>query len=393
MKTLAKDIYYVGVCNPTLRIFDIIMETKYGTTYNAYLIKDKHNTLIDTVHSRFDKDYINNIEEILPVSEIKYLVCNHAEPDHTGSISLLLDKNPNITIIGTNAALKNIGQIVNRPFNSLVVKDGDTLNIGENTLKFISAPNLHWPDTMFTYLESRKIIFTCDFLATHYGEPDIFDTTLKYKEKFISVIKDYYDAIFSPFKKFVLQGLDKIAALDIDIVAVSHGPILTEQKDYIMTKYREWSQDTLEPMSATIAYVSAYCYTKRLAETFEKELNALGVKTYIFDAVETDTDTILKAIEKSKLILLGSCTINRDALKPILDILSNLDAISNKGKNAFAFGSYGWSGEAVDNIEARLTGLGLKIASPGLKVLLQPTQTDFDTVKTIAKDLVEKAFK
>jgi flavorubredoxin len=366
------------------------METKYGTTYNAYLIKDKNNALIEAVLEKFSDNYIQNIAKVAPISSIKYLICNHTEPDHTGSISKLLELNPDITIVASAAGIRNITQIINKPFKSIAVKDGDELDLGNNKLKFISAPNLHWPDSMFTYIKEQKIVFTCDFLGSHYAEEDIIDKDLKYPDKYFSVIKDYFDAVMSPFKPWIIKGLDKLQELDIDIIATSHGPILKKYKDYVINLYREWSQDTLEPKSATIAYVSAYGYTKKIAQAFEKELNDLGVKTYIFDIIHSSPQDILSAIERSKLTLIGSPTVNKDALKPVWDILSLISPITIKGKTAFAFGSYGWSGEACPNLEARLKSLGFAIGSPYLRFLFAPTQDDYQMISQTAKILAEK---
>lgn len=387
MKEITNDIFYVGVCNPTLRIFDVIMETKYGTTYNAYLIKDHNNALIEAVYEKFADNYIHNIEEIVPISSIKYIICNHTEPDHTGSISKLLQLNPDITIVATAAGIKNITQIINTPFKFVAVKEGDELDLGNNKLRFISAPNLHWPDTMFTYIKEKRIVFTCDFLGTHYAETDIFDKDLKYPEKYKSVIKDYFDAVMGPFKPWILKGLEKLSDLEFDIVATSHGPILTEYIDYVRELYKTWAQDSVEPKSAVIAYVSAYGYTKKMAEAFEKELNVIGIKTKTFDIIYSSMQDILAAIESSKLILIGSPTINRDALKPVWDVLSHISPINTRGKIAFAFGSYGWSGEACPNIESRLKSLGFTIGSPYFRVLFSPSQSDYETIAHTAKML------
>lgn len=387
MKQIAKDIYYVGVCNPTLRIFDVVMETKYGTTYNAYLIKDQNNALVEAVFEKFTENYIQNIEKIVPISSIKYLICNHTEPDHTGSISKLLQLNPDITIVASAAGIKNIAQIINMPFKSIIAKDGDELDLGNNKLKFISAPNLHWPDTIFTYIKEQKLLFTCDFLGTHYAETDILDKDLKYPEKYFSVLKDYFDAIMSPFIPWVIKGLDKIKALDVEIIATSHGPILTEYKDYVINQYTNWAQDSLDPKSAVILYVSAYGYTKQIAQAFEKELTDLGIKTQSYDIIYSSIQDILSAIESSKLVLVGSPTINRDALKPVWDVLALICPITTKGKIGFAFGSYGWSGEACPNIESRLKSLGFAIGSSYLRLLFAPSQNDYDTIANTAKTL------
>lgn len=393
MYKLTQDIYAVGVINPTVRVFDVIMRTEYGTTYNSYLIDDAKTVLIDAVHIKFHKESLQNVRKILADRPLDYLVCNHAEPDHTGSIIKLLEVYPDVTIVGSPAAIKNIGAISNCKFNSLTVKDGETLELGANTLKFISAPNLHWPDTMFTYVERQKVIFTCDFFGAHYAEAAVLDTELKYPDKYWSSLKGYFEAIFVPFKKFVRAGLDKINALDIEMVATSHGPVLTEFFGKVKELFAEWSRDISEPDSAAIIYVSAYCYTKYMAEQINTSLQELGIKTYLFDVIESDMDEILCAVEKSPLLFFGSPTINKDALKPVWDVISLMDPISNRGKTALTFGSYGWSGEACANLNARLNGIGIKTPLDSVKANFMPDENDYAVLRERVGSLVQATKK
>lgn len=163
---IADNVYYVGVSNPTLRVFDIIMCTEYGTTYNSYLVKGADKTaLIDGAHKGFEANFQENVEAITDFANIDYMVVNHTEPDHSGAIRLVIEKNPDIVVYGTAACLKNLDNIVRLPFNRVAVKDGDTLELGGKTLTFCVSPNIHWPDTMMTYLAEDKILFSCDFLA------------------------------------------------------------------------------------------------------------------------------------------------------------------------------------------------------------------------------------
>lgn len=387
MKQLKDSIYSVGVINPNLRVFDIIMKTEYGTSYNSYLIKGEKIALVETVHDRFSDSYFENIREIAPVEEIEYIIFNHTEPDHSGSLMKLLEINPKIKVIGSTAAIKNLTSITNVSFNSMAVKTGDSLDLGNDiVLEFISAPNLHWPDSMFTYVKSKKTVFTCDFLGAHYCEPKMTDDDLTYPEAYWNSFKNYYTAIMGPFKKFVLDGLNKLSALDFDMVCTSHGPVLKNEYPKAIELYREWSTLPTHEKTATIFYVSAYGYTKMMAEALEKAMNDNGVNTKAYDIIEHSYSELAEKIECSDALLFGSPTINRDALKPIWDLLSITDAISNRGKPTLIFGSYGWSGEACKLLEERARGLSLKVFEKSPRVIFKPTENDLKELETVAKD-------
>lgn len=389
-KKLKDNIYSVGVLNPGLRVFDIIMLTKYGTTYNAYLVKGEKTALIETVHENSFDEYLENIEALVDIKDIDYIILNHTEPDHTGSVRRILEINPNITVISTAPGNKYVSGISNSKISSKIVKHNDTLDLGNGkVLRFIIAPFLHWPDSMFTYLESDRMLFSCDFLGAHYCEPTMMDTKIKYPEQYEEAFKYYFDAIFGPFKKSVLEGLDKIKDLDIDMICTSHGPILTEKIESAKSKYRSWCEEALKPKDkkkCLILYVSAYGYTKKLADAAYEQLtssNKYDVK--MINVIEEDMSKIKEEIDEADAIMFGSPTINRDALKPIWDVLSCTDAIINRGKPAAVFGSYGWSGEAVPMLKARAESLGLKVVGDGFRTTFNPTEDDIKNMKEYTK--------
>lgn len=389
-KKLKDNIYSVGVLNPGLRVFDIIMLTKYGTTYNAYLVKGEKTALIETVHENSFDEYLENIQALVDIKDIDYIILNHTEPDHTGSVRRILEINPNITVISTAPGNKYVSGISNSKISSKIVKHNDTLDLGNGkVLRFIIAPFLHWPDSMFTYLESDKMLFSCDFLGAHYCEPTMMDTKIKYSEQYDEAFKYYFDAIFGPFKKSVLEGLDKIRDLDIDMICTSHGPILTDKIESAKSKYRSWCEEALKPKDkkkCLILYVSAYGYTKKLADAAYEHLtssNKYDVK--MINVIEEDMSKIKEEIDEADAIMFGSPTINRDALKPIWDVLSCTDAIINRGKPAAVFGSYGWSGEAVPMLKARAESLGLKVVGDGFKTTFNPTEDDIKNMKEYTK--------
>ncbi|HAQ56594.1 MAG TPA: FprA family A-type flavoprotein [Acholeplasmatales bacterium] len=367
VKKLADKIYWVGVNDYDLRVFDIIMETEFGSTYNAYLVIGSEKTaLIDTAKVDFQDDYIAKVQSLIDIKKIDYVVLNHTEPDHSGSVDKLLDLNPDLTIVATAAGLSNLKEIVNRPFKAVQAKDDAVLSLGNRSLRFFNLPNLHWPDTMFTWLEEEKILFTCDFFGAHYAFEGVFAKNVKEPEDYRKALKDYFDAIMSPFLKFVQKGLERIKDLPLKYVATSHGPVLDETNiEEAKALYAKWAQ--IKPKNAVplvvIPVASAYGYTKKMAEEVKRGIEtgfAGNVKVEIYDVIGTMTHYIVDRIAASDAFLIGSTTILSDTLKPIWDILSSMNPVVNGGKFASAFGSYGWSGEAVPNIMVRLSQLKMK---------------------------------
>ncbi|MGE4214200.1 MAG: FprA family A-type flavoprotein [Anaerotignaceae bacterium] len=391
MLKLKDDVFYVGAINPNLRVFDIIMRTEYGTTYNAYLVKGEKTALVEAVNTKYFGQMINKIEEIMPLKNIDYVIFNHTEPDHSGGVATIIDANPNVEIIGTASAIRNVGNVCNKSFKSRAVKTGDTLDLGNGLVfEFITAPNLHWPDSMFTYLPSRKTVFTCDFLGAHYCEPLITDDAITYPEYYEEAFEYYYEKIFSPFKKFVLAGIEKLEELDFDIVCCSHGPILKNGYKRAMELYKEWSLPKINEKNVVVFYVSAYGYTRSAANAFVENFSKMGIKAEAYDLINCDDKIITEKFENATGILLGSPTINRDALKPVWDLLSGVDCITNRGKAFGVFGSYGWSGEACKMLEDRCSSMGLKKGVESYKFLMDPSEEDFKAMEEMAKVFAEK---
>lgn len=389
---ITDNVWSVGVLNPNLRVFDIIMKTEYGTSYNAYLVKGTEKTaLIETVHFNFFDEYIDNVKSIVDISTIDYVILNHNEPDHSGSLVKILELNPNITVITSIAGNKYLQAIVNGSYNSKIVKNGDNIDLGGKFLTFIPAPFLHWPDSMFTYLSEDKIIFTCDFLGCHYTEPRVFDNKIIYQDYYDDAFQYYYKAIFGPFKEYVLAGLDKLEKLDFHTVCPSHGPVLVENVSECIAKYRRWSQiKKNDPKKVLIFYVSAYGYTRKMASAIYDVIIAKGYDVEILDVINNDFSSIMEKIENADALMIGSPTINRDALKPIWDVLSAIDPISNKGKPVGVFGSYGWSGEAVNMIIQRLNSLKLNVFGSGIRVNFLPDEENIALIKDYAVNFIEE---
>ena len=389
---LAEGLYSVGILNPGLRVFDIVMSTEYGTTYNSFLLKGKEKTvLIECSHLSFFDRYVENIREVCDPSAVDIMILNHTEPDHTGAAARLLELNPNMEIYCSQAASIYIRNITNRADLKLhVVKDGETLDIGGRTLEFRMAPFLHWPDSMFTWLREDQVLFSCDFLGAHYCEPYTWDYNITKPEAYEAAFKGYYDAIFGPFPTYVQKGLDKIADLDIKMVCNSHGPVLTKgcRLEYTKEMYAQWSAPRKNAVPVIpVFYCSAYGNTRRLAERI-----CAGIKKAVPSA-ETATYDIIKHPMTELAALLNSCdgfaigspTLNRDAVPPVWILLSHVDAINSAKRPALIFGSYGWSGEAAANIKARLEGLKMSVFEEPFRVTFVPTEEDYQKAEELGQ--------
>lgn len=390
---LKDGISYIGVQDHDLRVFDIIMYTEFGTSYNSYLVQGSEKTaIIETVKVKFIDEYIEKIKTLTDLDKIDYIVVNHTEPDHVGSVEKLVELMPNAQIVGSASALKFLKNITNTEFKSILCTCVDSIDLGGKTLKFIPAPFLHWPDSIYTYLEEDKVLFTCDSFGSHYAHDEVLLSTVTKRDDYEKALRYYYDMIFGPFKQHMLNAIAKIEDLEIDMICNGHGPVLDKDPMNIVQTCKEWSTE-VNPntkKSIVIPYVSAYGYTETMAEEIKKTIDANfsdQVETELFDMVEADKQDVLDKIYWADGILFGSPTINSDALPPIWDILISLNPIVHGKKYASAFGSYGWSGEAVKNIEARLKQLRFKVI-PGLRVEFKPSQTDLTAVSDYAKEFV-----
>ena len=383
------DLWWVGVEDHDLRVFDIVMHSDWGTSYNAYAVRGAEGVaLFETVKEKFFDVYLQNLKAVCSLDEVKYIVVGHTEPDHSGSLEKLLDLTPNATVVGSATAITFLKEIVNKPFASRAVKEGDTIDLGGRTLTFLSVPFLHWPDSMYTYIPEMKALFTVDSFGCHYADDRVFNDLID--GDFTEAYKYYFDCIMGPFKPFVLKALDKIKPLDIQFIGNGHGPVLRANIPHYLELYRQWATPVVVPADerrVAIAYVSAYGYTKQLAGVIADALAEGGVKhVELYDLVECDLETARAAVQTADGFLLGSPTLVGDALPPIYEMLVGLNPIIHKGKPAGAFGSYGWSGEAVPKLTAQMQAIGLKLPVEGLKVRFKPSEAQLAEARQFGLD-------
>ncbi len=389
---ITENLYSVGILNPAMRIFDVIMKTDYGTSYNSYILKGKNKTaLIEVSHASFFDSYLDNIKEVCDPSEIDYIVLNHCEPDHSGALADIL-KHCSPKIVCTKAGsnfLKNIVNSENLDF--MIVNDGDDLDLGGAKLQFIPAAFLHWPDSMFTYCESEKALFSCDMFGCHYCEPYMIDKFIAYDKSYDIALKGYYDAIFGPFKPFVLAGMKKLEGLEFDIVCPSHGPVLTSggKLENVFENYMAWSTPVKkDKKSVPVFYCSAYGNTAKAAQAISKGIMKASteIESKAYDINEYELSELAGIINSSDAFAIGSPTINGDAVAPVWNLISTIDVINNRKRKALVFGSYGWSGEAVPNLISRLKGIKNDIFGEGFKFTFVPTENDLLSAEVLGEE-------
>lgn len=374
---LRENFYWTGIVDADLRVFDIIMHTEFGTTYNSYVLKTGGKTILfETAKVKFFDEYLEKLKEITDVNSIDYLVVEHTEPDHAGSVERLLDMNPGMKIIGTGCALGFLKEIVNRDFTGIPARDNTTMKIGDRTLRFLFVPNLHWPDTMYTYIEEEQILVTCDSFGSHYGFEDVLLSKVTDWDGYMRAAKYYYDNIIGPFKPFMLKALEKVKELDLSMICTGHGPVIDDKIDFILNTYETWSTVVNPNQKKTVVmpYVSAYGYTRSIAEKISEGIRSSGdIDVKMYDMVEADQGEVLAELGFADGILFGSPTIVGEALKPIWDLTTSIFAGTHGGKLAAAFGSYGWSGEAVPHLTERLEQLNMKVTE-GFRVRFKPDE-------------------
>ncbi|WP_277657084.1 FprA family A-type flavoprotein [Seleniivibrio woodruffii] len=379
---LKKDIYWVGVKDPELEIFDIVIPTEHGTTYNSYLVMGKEKTaLIEACKLNFQKEYIARIEEIIPVNKIDYVILNHNEPDHSGALPTLLDMNPDLEVIYSKTAKTFVDNIVNREFKGRAVGDEDIIDLGGKTLRFFHTPFLHWPDTMFTYLVEDEILFPCDFLGAHYCPKGdvLLNSEVTAKEEAKEAFRFYYSMIMRPYKEHITKALQKIQGLPINMVCPSHGPILVEEIDFYMDFYEKSAARYYKNMvnrQVTLVYATAYGNTKKLADQIRAGIEEVGVKVDMFDSATTDIMTLIDSIEISHGVLIGTPTLNAKAPHPVLELFSYFVVLNVVNRLGGCFGSYGWSGEGVKVSEDIMKTMRMKTPLPSFKVKMTPSEQE-----------------
>lgn len=392
---LAPGVHWVGALDPHLRNFDIILKTANGTTYNSYVVRGENGVaVIDTVKESFADVFFQRLESVARYDEITTIVLNHLEPDHSGALPELLKRAPQAKVYLSSRAqmmlkalLKPTGE---KPPEYIPVTTDDTVDLGGRTLRFLHTPYLHWPDTQCTYLVEEGMLFSGDVFGCHFCDARLFNDAVG---DFRFSFEYYYAHIMRPFRENVLDAVALIEPLDLTLIAPAHGPILRHQpRDYVH-RYRELATPRLfnearSEKTLVIFYISAYGNTRRMAESLAAGAEEIGgVRISLYDLEGGESGIFTDLIEEADGLAFGSPTINADAVKPIWDVLSSLTTVNVKGKLGAAFGSYGWSGEAVRLIEDRLRGLKMRVPVEGLRIKLVPDAGELEQCRNLGEQL------
>jgi NADH oxidase (H2O-forming) len=370
---IADDVSWIGVLDTDIVTFDVVMETTHGTTYNSYFIDAEKKTIIETVKEKFWDTWLAKIKQVVDPAEIEYIILNHTEPDHSGCLDNLLKIAVNAKVVGSGNAIRYLNDLLGHAFPHIIVKDNQTLDLGDKTLHFIGSPNLHWPDSMMTYLKGEQVLFTCDIFGEHYCDPGIFDDQVG---DFDDAFRYYFDVIMKPYSRFMLQAIEKIRPLAIKTICPGHGAVLRKNWRKYVDLSEQYAREAMKqplPNTVLIMYVSAYGNTGLMAEKIAQGIRLAGdFEVDVCNIEKVDLATIEQKIIRSASILLGCPTFSQNILLPIYQVFALINPIRDRGKPAASFGSYGWSGEGTKLINSNLAGLKLKVMDEGLLVRFTP---------------------
>jgi flavorubredoxin len=388
---LAKGVYWVGAVDWGIRHFHgYELSTLRGSTYNSYLIVDEKIALVDTVWKPFEKELIENIKEIIDPAKIDYVIANHAETDHSGSLPAIMRYVPNATVFVSKRGLDSVEGHYHQKWNFKTVSTGDKVSLGKNDLIFVEATMLHWPDSMFTYLTGKNILMSNDAFGQHYATGSRFNDEVNREELYEEAIK-YYANILTPFSPLVLKKIDEVLALNlpVDMICPSHGVLWRKDPLQIVKKYQEWASQKPEK-SAVILYDTMWEGTRQMAEAIGRGLNAENVPYKIFYMSTSDRNEVVTEIFKAKAVIIGSPTLNQGVLATITPILEDLRGLKFQNKIGAAFGCYGWSGESVKILEEHLTNSKIKVAVPGVKAKWQPKAEDLASCENLGRAMAKE---
>ncbi|MFM7576022.1 MAG: FprA family A-type flavoprotein, partial [Microcystaceae cyanobacterium] len=354
--------------------FDIEFGLQNGTTYNSYLIQADKVVLVDSSHTKFRETYLALLTGLIDPQNIDYLVISHTEPDHSGLVKDILQLNPKITVVASKVALQFLDNFVHLPFERLQVKNGDRLELGQgHVLEFVSAPNLHWPDTMLTYDHHTQILFTCDVFGMHYCSDALFDEDLS---KIEPDYRFYYDCLMGPNARSVLAAMKRMDELgEIKMVANGHGPLLRHHVTELLTRYRTWSQSQAKAeKSAIVFYMADYGYSDRLSQAIARGITKTGVAVEMMDLSSAEAQEVQEAVNRSTALIVGMPPLSGEKLKEITPNMATILAAANNKQWIGLYESYGGNDEPVDPLLTKFRELGLKPAFAPIKIKQIPTE-------------------
>jgi flavorubredoxin len=382
---IVEGVYWVGARDWNRRMFDALIPLPNGTTYNAYLIIGSNKkALIDTVNPGFEKELEDKVAQVVNPIDIDYVIMNHAEPDHAGSIPYIMALNTKAKLVTTAKGAKMAQIFYKVPEERIIaVRDGETLDLGGKTLQFIEAPMLHWPETMFTYLKENKILFPCDFFGSHAAK-GLYDDEI---EELLVFAQRYYGEIMMPFRVMGQKALEKIKDLPIDVIAPSHGPI-HRNPARILNVYRNWSNGETK-QKAIVVYVSMWGSTEKMIKPIVDTLTSEGIEVALYNLTVSDIGDVAKDLVDSRVIVLGAPTVLGGAHPLAVYVAYLVKALKPPAKFGAVLSSYGWGGGAIKNIQEVLGPSKLEIVG-ALEINGPPSEENIKQIVDLGKTIANK---
>lgn len=394
--SITDTVHFIGAFDPMIRTFDIIMKTANGSSYNSYLIRGSQGVCVmDTVKKAFSNEFFARLERLCSYDEIRYIVLHHLEPDHSGALVELMQRAPQAKLIISGRAVMMLKALLKKDIAYEVAHTGTTISLGDKTIEFLSTPFLHWPDTMSSYLYEDKILFSGDVFGSHYYDERLFDDEVG---DFSYAFKYYYQHIMRPFKQYVVMALKLYSKFEINLIAPLHGPVLRTNPQTYIDQYTQWSSDSTSTKNiagkkmVSVFYMSSYDNTLAMAEKITQGADSInGVIASMYDLASLEEQNMIDLLEESDAIIVGSPTINGDAVKPAWDLLGCMPYLESAGKIGASFGSYGWTGEAADMLHDRMRWLKFRLPLSPLKIKLIPTEEELEACYEFGKEVAEIA--
>ena len=386
------DVYWIGVNDRITDLFEGLWPiSNEGVSYNSYLINDEKIAIIDLIKSFKGDEYFAQIDELTDVSKIDYIVVNHMEPDHSGLLRTLRRISPNVTLIGSEKTKKMLGDFFSISENVHVVKDGDTLSLGQHTLQFFMTPFLHWPETMMTYEPSNRILFSCDAFGG-YGaiRGAIFDDECKSPDFYKKEALRYYVNIVANYSARVLSAIEKLSEISVDVIAPSHGLIWRKNAPHIVNLYKKWAEyaSGKSEHGITLIYGSMYGNTEVVMNAVAQGISRVGIPVEIFDAARTHVSYILPSLWTKRGVLVGAPTYEVSLFPPMADVLSMAVRKRIMNKTAGYFGSFGWSGGALREMKRIIEPLKWNLIDT-FEFVGSPTETDIKKAEEFGAQFAE----